>query len=346
MEKIRFALVGAGNIGRIYGDAFAHVPDAEITVVCDPVVAAAEALAHKVGAAFSEDFAEAVARPDVDAVVVATPSGTHAEIAVAGAQAGKHLLVEKPLDITLERVDAIIHAADKAGVTLGSVFPLRFSEGVHRTREALAAGRLGRLALADVFVKWYRPQSYYDGSWRGTWKLDGGGALMNQSIHQIDLVQWLAGPVVSVFGRTATLAHSMETEDTASATLTMENGALGVIQGATSCWPGDQARVELHGDRGTVVLEEGRVVVWKLADAAPGEEEAMLALETGGGTGAADPTAIGYEKHRRQVADFVAALREGRAPAVQGAEGRRAVEIILAIYESARTGGPVALGYD
>jgi predicted dehydrogenase len=343
MDKIRFALIGAGNIGRIYGDAFAHVPDAEIAVVCDPVIAAAESLAGKVGAAFTGDYAAAVTRAGVDAVVVATPSGTHAEIAVAAAEAGKHLLVEKPLDITLERVDAIIAAAEKAGVTLGSVFPLRFSEGVHKTREALAAGRLGRLALADVFVKWYRPQGYYDGSWRGTWALDGGGALMNQSIHQIDLAQWLAGPVTSVIGRTATLAHKMETEDTASAVLTMQNGALGVIQGSTACWPGDQARVELHGDRGTIALEEGRIVMWKLADAAPGEEEAMLNLETGGGTGAADPTAIGYEKHRRQIADFVGALREGRPPAVQGAEGRRAVEIILAIYRSAESGLPVSL---
>ena len=343
MDKIRFALIGAGNIGRIYGDAFAHVPDAEIAVVCDPVIAAAEALAGKVGAAYTGDYAEAVTRTDVDAVVVATPSGTHAEIAVAAAEAGKHLLVEKPLDITLERVDAIVAAAEKTGVTLGSVFPLRFSAGVHKTRLALAAGRLGRLALADVFVKWYRPQSYYDGSWRGTWALDGGGALMNQSIHQIDLAQWLAGPVTSVIGRTATLAHEMETEDTASAVLTMQNGALGVIQGSTASWPGDQARVELHGDRGTIALEEGRIVRWNLEDASPAEEEAMLNLETGGGTGAADPTAIGYEKHRRQIADFVGALREGRPPAVQGAEGRRAVEIILAIYRSAESGLPVSL---
>jgi predicted dehydrogenase len=216
-------------------------------------------------------------------------------------------------------------------------------EGARRAKAALEAGRLGKPALADVHVKWYRPQSYYDSSWRGTWALDGGGALMNQSIHTIDLVQWLVGPVTSVFGRTATLAHAMQTEDTAGAVLTFANGALGVIQGATSCWPGDPARVELHGDRGTIVLEEGRIVVWKLADAPPGEEDAMLNLERQDGSGAADPMAIGSEKHRRQIVDLIAAIREGRPPVIEGAEARRAVEIVRAIYRSAATGLPVAL---
>jgi predicted dehydrogenase len=274
---------------------------------------------------------------------VATPSGAHGEVAIAAAQAGKHLLVEKPLEITLARVDAILAAAEAAEVVLACVFPLRFTQGVAHTRAALEAGRLGRLALADVYVKWYRPQSYYDSSWRGKWALDGGGALMNQAIHTIDLIQWLAGPVADVFGRTATLAHEMQTEDTASAVLTFQSGALGVIQGATSCWPGDSARVELHGDRGTIALEEGRIVTWKLADAAPGEEEAMLALEQQSGSGAADPMAIGFEKHRLQIVDMIEAIREGRPPAIEGAEARCAVEIVRAIYRSAQLGAPVAL---
>jgi UDP-N-acetyl-2-amino-2-deoxyglucuronate dehydrogenase len=209
-------------------------------------------------------------------------------------------------------------------------------EGVHYAKTALDAGRLGRLTLADVFVKWYRPQSYYDTGWRGTWALDGGGALMNQAIHTIDLLQWLVGPVESVVGRTATLAHQIETEDTASAVLSFKNGALGVIQGATSAWPGDPARVELRGDRGTIVLEEGRIVTWTLADAAPGEAEAMLTLEgQGGGSGAADPMAIGSERHRRQIVDFIEAIRQRRPPRIEGAEARKSVEIIRAIYRSA-----------
>ncbi|MCC6456982.1 MAG: Gfo/Idh/MocA family oxidoreductase [Caldilineaceae bacterium] len=343
MSAIRFALVGAGNIAKIYVAAFAAIPDAVITVVCNRTEATGRALAEQCGAAWVADFHDAVRRDDVDAVVVATPSGTHADVAVAAAQAGKHLLVEKPLDITLARVDSILQAAEQAGVVLASVYPLRFTEGAQRAKVAMDAGRLGQLALADVYVKWFRPQSYYDTSWRGTWKSDGGGALMNQAIHNIDLVQWLAGPVVTVIGRTATLAHKMETEDTASALLSYANGAQGVIQGATSCWPGDPARVELHGDRGTIVLQEGRIVVWKLQDAAPGEEEAMLALESADGSGAADPMAIGFEKHRRQIVDLIEAIRTGRPPAIQGAEARRSVEIVRAVYRSAATNAPVAL---
>lgn len=335
MQPLRFAIIGAGNIGKIQAAALQQIPDASITVVCNRGEAAGRALAEKVGALWVADYATAVNHPDVDVVTICTPSGAHMEIAVAAAAAGKHLLVEKPIEITLARVDAILQAVEQAGVVLACVFPLRFAQGVHKAKAALAAGRLGRLTLADVFVKWYRPQSYYDGSWRGTWAIDGGGALMNQSIHNIDLIQWLAGPVKSVMAQTATLAHTMQTEDTASAVLTFQNGALGVIQGATSAWPGDRARVELHGDRGTIVLEEGRIVVWKLADAPPDEEAAMLNLEQQQGSGAADPTAIGYEMHRRQMVDLITAIRTGQPPAIQGAEARRSVEIIRAIYLAA-----------
>lgn len=346
MQPLNFAIIGAGNIGKIQAEAIQHIPDAWVTVVCNRGEAAGRALAEQVGATWIADFAEAVTRDDVDVVTICTPSGTHKEIAVAAAEAGKHLLVEKPIDITLPRVDAILQAAEEAGVVLACVFPLRFAEGVHKAKAALDAGRLGRLTLADVYVKWYRPQSYYDGSWRGTWEIDGGGALMNQSIHNIDLVQWLAGPVQSVMAQTATLAHEMETEDTACALLTFEHGGMGVIQGATSAWPGDRARVELHGDRGTIVLEEGRIVVWQLADGTPEEEAAMLTLEEQQGSGAADPTAIGYEMHRRQIVDLIAAIRNDESPAIQGAEARRSVEIIRAIYVAASKRSLVTLPLD
>jgi UDP-N-acetyl-2-amino-2-deoxyglucuronate dehydrogenase len=344
MQPIRFALIGAGNIAKIYLDAFSKIDDAQVTVICNRTESTGRPLAAQAGAAWTSDFADAVTREDVDAVVIATPSGTHAEIAIAAAQAGKHLLVEKPIDITLPRVDSIIAAAEDAGVILACVFPLRFAAGVAKVKEAVDAGRLGRITLADCYVKWFRPQKYYDGSWRGTWALDGGGALMNQSIHNIDLLQYLAGPVKTVFGRTATLAHEMQTEDTASAVLTFESGALGVIQGATSCWPGDPARVELHGDRGTIVIEEGQIAKWDLQDASPEEKQAMLTLEKQDGSGAADPMAIGSEKHRRQIVDLIDAIRTGRAPAIQGAEARRSVEIIRAIYTSSQEGRVVEIG--
>lgn len=343
MQPIKFALIGAGNIAKIYLDAFSKIADAQVTVICNRTESTGRPLADQAGAAWTSDFADAVTREDVDAVVIATPSGTHAEIAIAAAQAGKHLLVEKPIDITLPRVDSIITAAEEAGVILACVFPLRFAAGVAKVKEAVDAGRLGRITLADCYVKWFRPQSYYDGNWRGTWELDGGGALMNQSIHNIDLLQYLAGPVKTVFGRTATLAHEMETEDTASAVLSFASGALGVIQGATSCWPGDPARVELHGDRGTIVIEEGQIAKWELQDASAEEKQAMLTLEKQDGSGAADPMAIGSEKHRRQIVDLIDAIRTGRAPAIQGAEARRSVQIIRAIYTSAQEGRVVEI---
>ena len=346
MRPLCFAIIGAGNIGRVHVQAIARVPEARVAVVCDPVEQSGRALARTCGADWMPGYEQTVTRSDVDVVSVCTPSGSHAEITVAAACAGKHLLVEKPIEITLPRVDRIIDATREAGVTLACVFPYRFMVGVRQARQALADGRLGRLAMADAYVKWYRTQEYYDGSWHGTWALDGGGALMNQSIHSIDVLQWLAGPVDSVFGHMATLSHDMETEDTASAVLAFRNGAMGVIEGATSCWPGDRARVELHGDQGTIVLEEGRIVTWRLADAAPGEEERMLNLEESLGSGSKDPMGFSYEMHRRQIVDLVCAIREGRAPAVEGAEARKAVELIRAIYRSAESGQVITLPLD
>lgn len=343
MKKIGFAIIGAGNIAKVHARAIREIPDAQVVVICSRHEEKGRALADLCGAAWTSDYRQAVAWPGVDVVCICTPSATHADIAVAAAQAGKHLIVEKPLDVTLERADRIIQAAREAGVKMTGVFPLRFTAGARRAKEAVAQGRLGRLTLADAYVKWYRPQSYYDGSWRGTWAGDGGGALMNQSIHSIDLLQWLAGPVETVCGRTATLAHLMETEDTASAVLAFRSGALGVIQGATSCWPGDPARVELHGEKGTIVLEEGRIVKWKLADAAPDEEAHVLALADGQGSGSSDPMGIGHELHRRQITDMIQAIREDRPPAIPGEEARKALEIILAVYRSAQTGTIVKL---
>lgn len=338
-EQLRFGIVGAGNIGHVHAQAIAAIPGARLAVVGSRNRGAGRALAEAHGAIWIDDYLAAATHADVDVVCICTPTGTHAELAVAAARAGKHLVVEKPLDVTLERTDQILDTAQDSGVKLTCIFPYRWMAGSQAAKKAIQAGHLGQITLADARVNWYRTQAYYDtGGWRGTWQLDGGGALMNQSIHAIDLLQWLAGPVRTVFGRVGTLAHTLETEDTGAAVLSLVGGGLGLIQGATSCWPGEPATVALHGDCGTIVLHEGRVVSWKLADAQPDEEEAMLNLEGGQGSGAADPTAIGYELHRRQLADMVDAIRNNRPPAVDGIEGRAAIEIILAIYRSAQTG--------
>ena len=342
VTKLGFAVVGAGNIGKVHALALSTIPEAHISVICDQQGASKE-VAASYGTDWCSEYREAVTRPDVDVVCVCTPSGNHAEVLIAAAEAGKHVVVEKPIDVTLERAQQILDAVERAGVKLACIFPSRFKVGTHYVREALAKGRLGRLTLANAIVKWYRPDSYYEGSWRGTLALDGGGALINQSIHTIDLLQWLAGPVATVSGQTATLVHQIEGEDTASAVLTFANGALGVIQGATSCWPGEPARLELHGDRGAIILEEGRIVRWTLADAEPGEEARMLALEESLGSGSSDPMGISYEPHRRQLVDMIEAIATDRAPMVDGREALKALEIIQAIYQSSQHGRRVDL---
>ena len=330
------ALVGAGSIAHVHAAAVRRIANARLVAVCDTSERACRMFSDAEGGIeWTDDLDRLLERDDIDIVNICTPSGTHAELAVKIAKAGKHLIVEKPLDITLERVDMIVAAAKENSIKLTGIFPYRFRRGVQVAKEAIQQGRLGRLVLADAYVKWHRPQRYYRG-WHGTWALDGGGALMNQSIHNIDLLQWLAGPVESVFGHIATLGHDMEAEDTASAVLVFENGALGVIQGATSCWPGEPMRAEFHGTEGTIILKEGRITVWKLSDASCDEEKAMTALETQDEHPYDDPRAIGHTQHRLQIEDMLVAIEKDHEPQVSGAEARKAVEIIQAIYSSAR----------
>jgi len=342
-RSVGIALVGAGNIARIHAAAIAEIHDARLIAISDSVEAACRAFAQQWGGlAWTTDIHELVARRDVDIVSICTPSGTHADLAVVAAQAGKHLIVEKPLDVTLHQADRIIAAARQNKVKLAGIFPNRFRAGANRAKEAIEQGRLGTLVLADAYVKWHRSQEYYSG-WHGTWALDGGGALINQAIHTVDLLQWLAGPVRTVFGHIATLGHVMEAEDTASAVLTFQQGASGVIQAATSCWPGDPARAEFHGTRGTIVLEDGRVTVWRLADSTAAEAEAVISLEAQDGHSYADPAAIAHVSHRRQIEDMIDAVLADREPRVTGIEARKALEVIRAIYLSAKRGELVHL---
>ncbi len=342
-RTLGIALIGAGNIAHTHAAAIAEIHNARLVAICDSVESACRAFSQQMGGlAWTTDVHELVARSDVDIVSVCTPSGTHADLAVVAAEASKHLIVEKPLDVTLRQADRIIAAARKHNVKLTGIFPNRFRAGANRAKEAIEHGRLGTLVLADAYVKWYRSQEYYSG-WHGTWALDGGGALINQAIHTVDLLQWLAGPVSTVFGHIATLGHVMEAEDTASAVLTFRQGAAGVIQAATSCWPGDPARAEFHGTEGTIVLEDGRVTVWKLADATAEEEKMITSLEVQDGQSYADPVAITHISHRLQIEDMVDAIVNDREPRVTGTEARKAIEIIRAIYLSAKSGELVSL---
>ena len=337
-------------IARFHTRALAEVPGAKLTALVSRTAANAERLCAEVGVApvpVFTDLAQALKRPDVDLVIITTPSGAHLEPAVAAAQAGKHIVVEKPLEITPERCDRIIDACDKNGVQLCTIFPSRFGDANMELKRAVTAGRFGRLTLGETTCKWWRPQSYYDdGGWKGTQALDGGGALMNQAIHNVDLLLWMMGPATHVSGFTATLAHErIEVEDTAVACLRFATGALGVIQATTSVHPGLPKTIAIHGDRGTAVIEQEDVLRWEFHPHTPEDDEVKrrFAQKVGASGGAADPKAISHQGHARQLADFVRAINTNTAPKVDGREGRRAVELICAIYESNRTGQTVVL---
>lgn len=331
-----FGILGAGNIAPTHCKAIQAIPNARLVACCDLERSKAEKLAadFDIPHVYS-DFHELLKRDDIDVVEIVTWSGVHAEQGLAAAAAGKHLIVTKPVDTRLERIDALIAAARENNVKLGATHQFRSYATYLRVKEAIDSGRLGRLLLANGFVKWWRGQEYYDSApWRGTWNLDGGGVLMNQAIHYVDLLTWLAGPPQSLRGFIATQVHDIEVEDCASASLRFKNGALGTFQGATCVHKGMPARIEIHGERGNVIVEGDEIVLWDVE----GEEREVG--QSGGGSvaGPGMSQRAGVPAHTVQISDVLAAIEEDREPAINGVEARRAVEIILGIYHSAWTG--------
>jgi predicted dehydrogenase len=338
-----FAIVGCGMIAGFHLRALAEIPDTRVVALMDQVPGAAQRLSEssKLHCDAYTDLRPMLERKDVEVVIVCTPSGAHMESAVAAAEAGKHVVVEKPLEITSERCDRIINTCAKHGVQLCTIFPSRFADSNRTLKAAIDAGRFGRLTLGETTCKWWRSQEYYDkGGWRGTWALDGGGALMNQAIHNVDLLLWMMGPVTHINGFTATLAHQrIEVEDTAVACLRFANGALGVIQATTSVHPGWPKTIAIYGDHGTAVIEQEDVLRWEFTPETD-EDRAVkqrFAQKVGASGGASDPSAISHVGHQRQLADFVRAIQTKTAPMVDGREGRKAVAVIEAIYQSAVT---------
>lgn len=346
---IRFGIIGCGMIARFHAAAIKELPGAELVALQSRKEANADAVKQAVGsdATYYPTVEALLKHPNLDVVILCTPSGNHLEPALLAAAAGKHIVVEKPLEITLERCDALIAACQKHGVKLCTIFPSRFADANITVKHAVDAGRFGRLTLGETTVKWWRTQQYYDeGGWKGTQALDGGGALMNQAIHNVDLLQWLMGPVEKISAMTAMLAHErIEVEDTAVACLQFKNGALGVIQATTSVWPGLPKTIGIHGNAGSAVVEQEDLLRWEFLKPQPDDEtiRQRFAQKVGASGGSNNPAAISHEYHRRQLADFVTAIQENRPPMVDGMEGRKAVQIILGIYEAARTGREVRL---
>lgn len=353
MREIRYGLVGCGAIHRTHADALKQIDGARLAAVFDVIPERASL------AADTYDCAEATFLEQLfelcDAVIVCTPSGLHSEIGIQAAKAGKHVIVEKPIDTTLAKAQALVEAGKEAGVKLATISQHRFSGAIQRTRNAAQNGELGDLLAGDAYIKWYRTQAYYDsGNWRGTWEMDGGGCLINQGVHMIDMIQWIMGGVKSVQAQVRTVAHDIEVEDIAQALVEYRNGAVGLIYGSTSFYPGLAERLEVHGKHGTVILEGDRVKMWKADPVAAAEglygggvmmqptpsqhtadhNEADLIARS-----ASDPSCQWGEQHRLQLEDFTRAIQEDREPFITGEASLEPLKIIMAIYQSAREDG-------
>ncbi|HWR07609.1 Gfo/Idh/MocA family oxidoreductase [Sporomusa sp.] len=339
MSKIRFAIVGTGSIVPIHAQAISSIHDASLVAIFGKDVAKAQDLAAKFNCDWYTDYQKLLKRTDIDVVSICTPSGLHAELGIEAALAGKHVVIEKPIDITLEKADALIKTCQMQGVKLGVIFQRRYSDGVIALKSLLDQGKFGKLIFGGCYIKLYRSQEYYDsGAWRGTWAIDGGGVLMNQGIHYIDMLQFLAGPVAEVTGHCGTLGHTgLEVEDTASAAVKFQSGALGVIEGTTCAYPGLVSRIDIYGTEGSAVIENDVLTSVQLKS---GYEYKVGSNTDNAGVSSPD---ISFECHQRQFQEIITAIKDDIEPSVNGVEGRKALEVILAIYKSAFTRNRVTL---
>ena len=344
-NPIGFGLVGVGMIANYHAlaiKALAAQHNLRLAGVLGRRIEAARDFAQKHEVPFyTDDAAAFFARPDIQVVGIVTPSGSHLEPALQAIAAGKHLIVEKPLEISVERADALLAAARAAGVKVAAIFQARFSVGARALKQAIEAGRFGRLCLCSAYVKWHRSAEYYHG-WKGSLAIDGGGAVINQSIHAVDLLQWLVGMPAEVFAWKTRRVHlGIEAEDTACASLRFANGALGSLEATTAAYPGWERRIEICGEFGSAAIEDDRIVRWDFRDAQP-EDEKWLALGAGSAaSGAGAPDQISIAGHQRQIEDMVLALRGDTSLLIDGDQARNAVALVRAIYESAERGVPV-----
>lgn len=334
-------IIGGGNISETHTRAAQGIEGVEISAVFGKNHEKVRHLAQLCGSTAYEDFAAFLTHKPMDLVIIGSPSGVHSEQGIAAAQRGLHVLVEKPLDVTTERIDALISECHRAGVKLGVCYQDRVAPGIQKLKELIDANRLGRPILISARLKWYRPPEYYrDSRWRGVQTLSGGGALMNQGTHTVDLLLWLMGAVTQVSAKAITALHEVEVEDTLVSTLEFANGAVGTLEAGTSIYPGYNRRVELTGTEGTIILEHDRIIAAdlrtpdpNLVDVAAGDSNAS----------ATSPVVSDVGGHRRLLEDFLRAIENNRSPVCDGREGRRSVELVQAIYESSRTRRPVTL---
>lgn len=354
-RPIRFAVVGLG-MGVHHCKDLLDAKGCELAAICDTEPERLEKVAKQFDVKATPAYEDLLRDPEIDVLNICTPSGTHADLSVQALKAGKHVVCEKPPDVTVEAVDRMIRARDETGKKLMVIFQSRFEPLYRRLRTAIEEGRFGHLIGLHGTVNWWRAQSYFNspGMWKGTWRFDGGGSLANQGVHTVDLLQWLGGPVVEVYGKFGNYAHRIETEDKTAAVLTFANGALGTLTTTTAAYPGLDRTVVVHGSRGSFLAEDDELVRWRIMDESPDaekEEEARMLASFGrksqrDATVASDPFAFANRGHLAQFEAIVEAIRTDTDPPNSIETTRHTVEILNAVYESGRTGKPVRLGAD
>ena len=341
---MNFGLIGTGTIAHTHAQAVKNLPDATLTGCFSRNEEKNKDFASKYNIRAYATLEGLVSDDDIDVVIICTPSGSHFETAMLAMKHEKHVIIEKPLEISLERIDRMIAYSKEQRIKMTCIFQSRFAQSSRELKKAIEQGRFGRITMADAIVKWYRTQEYYDsGQWRGTWELDGGGALMNQSIHAIDLLQWLAGKAEFIQAVTATLGHErIEVEDTAAAVLKYRNGAVGVIQGTTAAYPGFQKRIEINGTHGSVIMEDDHFTHWEFKEET--EEDEMIRQKLSTGTApketASNPAINPVHLFEAQISDFIDAVKNDRDPFITPEDARNSVEIILGIYQSSKNVKP------
>ena len=338
MEKVRFGIIGCGMIADFHFRAIEGIEDAETIGCVDAYAPSAERFAAAHGIKKYDTLADMLGDAAIDAVTICTPSGLHTQQAIDAMNAGKHVVCEKPMSLTLEDADLLIAVANKTQVKVCIISQFRYAPAVQAVTTAIEAGALGNIVSGSLQMKYYRSDEYYaSGAWRGTKAMDGGGCLMNQGIHGVDVFRYLMGPVKSLVGYARTQQRKIEVEDSAAAALEFASGAVGTLEGSTVCYPGYPRRIEICGDKGSVVLEENAILRWDCEGYDIGLPVGVSATNVA----SSDPKAIDVSGHARQIRNFVGAILHGEKLMAPAETGRPALEIILGVYESSRTGKPV-----
>ena len=338
-KPLGFGIIGLGSIAGHHIKSIIELDDCELVAVSSRNEEKLQNTAAQYNIDTFNNYKELVEHPSVDVVSICTPSGFHLEPALAAAAAGKHVITEKPLEVSVERGLKMIRACEEANVKLACIFQNRYSPDYLRLWQAVRDGKLGKLVLGNAYIKWFRDQEYYMASdWRGTLKGDGGAALINQAIHTIDLLLNVMGPVKSVFGLTKTIAHDIEGEDLGTAILEFESGALGTIEGSTAIFQGYPEKLEIHGVKGNIILEGGKITEWtsEAGSSLPQSDKTVS-------TGSANPMAIDYKLHKNQISEIVQNILQGSAPAVDGREALKSLALIEAIYQSSESGKKIVM---